>query len=98
MFDTLAPPDACNYIRFFVMSFRWNEHRDRLADRFFGRIAEEPLRAPVPARDDFFEVLRHDGVLRGLDDCGDVPIAGFAVPNTLLGLTAVGAVDQRVHR
>src|SRR5260370_3289831 len=97
MFDTLAPPDACKYSRFFVASFRRNDYGDPLADRFFGRIAEEPLRAPVPARDDTVEVLRHDGVLGGLDDCGDVPIAGFAVANALLGFTAFGDVHQHVH-
>ena len=39
-----------------------------LADDLLGRVAEDPLGPPVPARDDAVEVLRDDDVVGRLDD------------------------------
>ena len=63
-----------------------NDQRHRLPDRFRGGISEQALRSPVPAQDDFVEVLGQNGVVRRLDDRGIVqrlpnrPIARLSAP------------------
>src|SRR3546814_16444121 len=69
---------------------RWNQDQDRLADDLVGRIAEEPLRTLIPARDDAVEVLAYDRVVGGLDDRGK-PLFRYLRP------LALGDVDQHVH-
>src|SRR3546814_5168175 len=70
MVGALAAPDARQDLRFLVLMIRWNQDQDRLADDLVGRIAEEPLRTLIPARDDAVEVLAYDRVVGGLDDRG----------------------------
>ena len=41
VFDALAATNAAQNGRLLVMTIRWNEHGDRLADRFVSRIAEQ---------------------------------------------------------
>ena len=42
----------------------WEKHRDRLANGFLLRIAEDPLCSRVPGLDDSVEIFRDDGVVR----------------------------------
>src|SRR6266849_7230238 len=71
MVDALATANASEDYGFLIEPLRWNEDRNRLADHFFGRVAEQSPRAVVPARDDAVEGLCQDGILGGLDDCSD---------------------------
>src|SRR3546814_3876096 len=68
--DGLAAADAGEDYVFFVVAVGGNQDRHRLPDLFLGGIAEEPLRAAVPACGDAVEVLADDGVVRRLDDGG----------------------------
>src|SRR5271166_4308243 len=63
MVDPLTAADAFEDSWFLVVAIGRNEHRHRLADRFLARIAEEALRASVPARDDAVDVFGNDGVV-----------------------------------
>jgi len=38
-----------------VLTLRWDQHRDRLPDRLFPSVSEQPLRSFVPRLDDSFE-------------------------------------------
>src|SRR5271170_6166284 len=55
--DPLTATDAFEDSGFFVVTIGRNEHSQRLADRFLARVAEETLRAAVPARDDAIDVF-----------------------------------------
>src|SRR5262249_8807305 len=66
--DALGPPEAGEDLALLVQAIRRDDEIDPLPDRFGGRIAEDALRARVPARDDAVERLADDGVVRGLDD------------------------------
>ena len=68
MIDALTALDARKYIGFLVVAIDWNQERDRFADNFFCRIAEEPLCSGVPGLNDTIEVFTHDGVVGGIDD------------------------------
>src|SRR5882757_3087535 len=70
MFDTLTAAEVSQYLRFLLQTVLRNQDRDRLADGVFGRVAEQPLRAFVPTRDDAVEVLTDDGVFARLHDRG----------------------------
>ena len=63
MVDALTTPDTRQNDALFVMAVHRNNDGDGLAHGLFGRIAEDALRAPVPARYDAIEVLAHDGVV-----------------------------------
>ena len=66
--DALARADALDDGVFFALQIGWDQGLDRFADHLFGQIAENPLRALVPAGDDAVEVLADDGVVGGFDD------------------------------
>ena len=69
MIDALATfADGSRMSGLFLNTVRRNQHRDRLADRFPSRIAEQALGAPVPAGDDAVQILADDGVVRGIDN------------------------------
>ena len=91
MIDALAATDAVDNRGFLVEAVRRNHDRDRFADDLFGRIAEQPRRAPVPTGDDAVEVLAHDRVIGALDNRGEQP-------PIMLRALALGDVDQHVHR
>src|SRR5258705_9328624 len=48
---------------FLVLQFRWNQTPNGVADYFFGRITEHPLRARIPSGDDTFERFADNGVI-----------------------------------
>src|SRR5579862_5169858 len=50
--DALAAADTAQDARLFVEQVLRNEDRDRLADHLLLKVAEQPLRALVPGRDD----------------------------------------------
>ena len=80
MFDSLSAPNSLkNHIFFMVLVWR-NQKRDRLTDRFFGRIAKQSLCAFVPTCNDAVEVLAYDCVITGIDDGREPPkpLFGFA--------------------
>src|SRR5215475_14288894 len=87
--DALVASDALKNHRFFIVPVGWNQKRNRLADGLVGRIAEEPLRALVPARDDAIEVLAYDGVVAGFDDGRELlqSLLAFAQGNQVRGLS-----------
>src|SRR5262245_52918723 len=53
--DVLAAPDTRQDFRFLIRAVGRNQDGDRPADRLFGGIAEQALRAAIPARDDAVE-------------------------------------------
>ena len=57
MFDPLASPDAGQNCAFLVAPVFRNDDRDRLANRLFGREAEDKLCPLVPTCNDPVEVL-----------------------------------------
>ena len=61
-----------------------NDDADRLPDRFRGRIAEHALGGGIPRQDDPVQILADDGVIRRIDDLGEMPwrkIVGRGVPS-----------------
>jgi len=70
-----------------------DDHRDGLADRFFGSIAEDALRTPIPTRDYAVEVLAYDCVVAGLDDGCQPTQSLFAFAKRCFGPLALGNVD-----
>jgi len=69
--DPLAPPEPLEDPRQLAVELLRDDEPDRPPDDFPGRVPVEPLGAAVPARDDAFERLADDRVVRGLDDRGD---------------------------
>ena len=67
------------------------EQRDVSADHFGGRVAIEPLRPGVPARDDPVERLADDRIVRVVDDRGELHPPLFGLPE--LGDVAGGGED-----
>ena len=66
--DARAPADPVDDPRLLLCAVVGYDERDGAADGLLGRVAEDPLGAPVPAADDAVQVLAHDGVARALDD------------------------------
>ena len=62
MRDRLAAPDALKRLERFLLIFRRHEDGDGFANHFFGRVAENSFRAPVPVRNNSFERRSRDGV------------------------------------
>lgn len=60
MFNVLAAAEASQYVRFLLQKFFGNQDRNRLSDRLFGGIAEQPFGAAVPTRDDAVEIFAFD--------------------------------------
>src|SRR5207249_486641 len=75
MLDRLARPDARDDDLLFVAPFRWNDDREGLADRFRGRVAEDPLGGSVPGTDDPVQIRAIDGIVTRLDNGGE-PLPG----------------------
>src|SRR3954469_14105820 len=64
MLNALTGAEAGQYLRFFSLPVVWNQQfRYSFADRFFGRVPKQPLRAPVPSCDYAVQILADDGVL-----------------------------------
>ncbi len=68
VFHPHAVADARDDLVFLGLAFGRNEHADRLADEFMGRIAEQTLRGGVARADGAVEILRDDRVVRRVDD------------------------------
>src|SRR5580700_3421734 len=60
--EAVAAPDARENFRLLVVELLRNQDGDRLADDFFGRVAEQALGGFVPADDDAVEILADDRV------------------------------------
>ena len=98
MVDPLTAPDAFEDFGFFVMAIGRNEYSHRLADRLLARVAEEALRATVPARNDAVDVFRNDGVVGRFDNRG-VVLRGFFVSFALGDINQhVDCADELVRR
>ena len=61
--DALATTDSREHHVLFGQPIGREEHRDRLTHRFIGGVAEQPLGAAVPRRDDAVEIFADDRVL-----------------------------------
>src|ERR1700722_6436600 len=83
-----AAPDALEDFRLLVPQLRRNEDRDRLANDFFGRVAEQVFGGAVPADDDAVEGLADDGVAGRFDDAGELLAR-------LHGAALLGDVEER---
>ena len=96
MLHTLAPGDAGQYIRFLRDPVRRKKHEHGPADGLGGGVAENFFRARVPTGDDTVEGFSDDGVVRRLDDGGQ--LSDFLLGLALLQLIAVeqrgGQPDQ----
>src|SRR5271155_1885710 len=68
VFDALAAPDSLQDRLLLVLAIGWDQNRNRLADDFLRKVAENALRAAVPTRDGAIEVLADDGVVAVFDD------------------------------
>ena len=66
--DAFPAADARENRRLLVEPIGRDQDGDRPADDLFGLVAEKPLGALVPCRDDAVEVLADDGVVRGFHD------------------------------
>ena len=88
MLDALTAPDALENFRLFGLQIGRNENGDRLANGLFRRIAEQTLRARIPADDDAVEVFADDRVVGRLDDTGELP-------PRLLAAALFGDVEER---
>ena len=85
--DLLAAADPVQDLRHVLDELGRHEHRDVPADDLLGRVAEDSLGPPVPARDDAVERLRDDDVVGRLDD-GREPLV------QQLGLPLLGDVPE----
>src|SRR6478672_2613559 len=70
MLDPLAAFQPRQNVRLLVLPTRRYQKHDRLADRFLRSVAEQALRALIPALNDAIEVLADDGVIGGIYDRG----------------------------
>ena len=75
MRDRLTRSNAGEHHIFFALPVRRNDHADRLADRFGGRIAKYAFRRQIPRGDDAGEILADDRIIRRFHD-RDEPSAG----------------------
>ena len=76
-------------VLFLVVQLRRNDDRDRLPNGFLFRISKQPLGRPVPRQDHAVEVLRNDGIVRGIDNRGEPQADVF-----LLSLNAVDSMTS----
>ena len=58
--DPLSTPDTRQNLTFFIVAVFRNNNRDRLANCFFGSVAEDALCAFIPAYDNAIEILAYD--------------------------------------
>jgi len=72
MLDSFSAPDAVQHHGFFVVPIRRNEDCDGPANGFLRGIAEESMRATIPAGDHAVEVFGQDRVIGGFNDRGVV--------------------------
>src|ERR1043166_2345749 len=49
--DSFTSSDALQNLWFFIQPVGWNQNRDWFSDDLFSRVAENPLRPLIPARD-----------------------------------------------
>ena len=89
MVNALAPADASQAVRLLVLPVLGDQHQHRFAHGFLGGIAEQALRALVPALDDAVQILAQNGVIRGFHDGAEMAL-------TALEPLAVGNVDQQI--
>ena len=75
MRDRLTRSNACEHHIFFALPVRRNDHANRLADGFGGRIAKHAFRRQIPRGDDAVEILADDRIIRRFHD-RDEPSAG----------------------
>ncbi len=68
MLDAVPGADLREDRGLFVQQLVGNQHRDRLADRFVRRVAEQTLRGGIPRHDHPFQGLADDDVVRGFDN------------------------------
>ena len=87
--DPFAAADALEDHRFLIFQIARYENGDRPADHFPGRIAEQPLRAVVPAGDHAIEVFGQDRVFGGLDN-RSVVLCGAIVWQTITARACKG--------
>src|SRR5437660_5704931 len=70
----LAAPDGRKDLRHVVGTVRGHDARDGLAHHLRCRVAEEAVRTLVPAGHHAIEGLPDDGIVRELDDGGEVAV------------------------
>src|SRR4030095_5118239 len=68
MLDALTANDSREDLLLLILTFGWNEYRDRLPDGLVGAVAKQTLSAFVPRQDDALQRLADDGVLRRFND------------------------------
>src|SRR5580704_14815951 len=68
MIHSFALLQAGDNLGLFIETIRWDERRHRFADNLVSGVAEEPLRAFVPACDDAVQIFANDGVVGRIDD------------------------------
>ena len=92
--DPLSPPDTRENLTFFIVAVFRNNNRDRLANCFFGSVAEDALCAFIPAYDNAIEILAYDYVIARLHDRRNPTQSLFTFAQRVLELLAL--VDERL--
>ncbi len=68
MIHVIPARDLFHNLPFFTLPIRGKQHRHGSPDSLSRRVAEQPLGAGIPARDDPFQCLADDCVIGRLDD------------------------------
>ena len=79
MVDPFSPSDSLENDGFLVKSLWRNENSHRFAHGFLSRVAKQPFRALVPARNDAIEILADDGVVRRFHNSGKPGLRLFSL-------------------
>src|SRR6201996_4095056 len=72
MFDSLPSPQFAEDLLFYMLQLWRKETEDRLTHYLLCPIAEDALGRFIPADDDSVQVLTDDGIVGGIDDCGEM--------------------------
>src|SRR5260370_491485 len=91
MFDALAPSNAFNNHRLFVLPFWRDQYPHGFADNLLGLVSEESLGCAVPAGDSAVEVLADNCVVGRLND-------GCKALRSNLSTLSLRDIHQHIHR
>src|SRR5580704_2700237 len=84
--------DAEGSLTFFIVVVFRNNNGDRLANCFFGGVAEDALCAFIPAYDNAIEILAYDYVIARLHDRRNPTQSLFTFAQRVLELLALGNI------
>ena len=89
MVHSLARMNSIKDLLFFVVSVRWNNQGDGFVDCLVRAKAEQFFRSSIPAGNNTIQILANDGVVRRLNDGGQMT-AGIFVTFAFRDIAQVG--------